>query len=65
MTDKKKQLIKLATEIFGDIRPCSSGVYPKGEFSEDSFTEDAGYLIFWFNDRVGSTHIVSTYDEQP
>lgn len=58
MTDKKEKLVKLATERFGTIFPCGQ------KELEDSFTEDAGYLIFWFNDRENSTHIVSEHDTE-
>ena len=57
--DTKKELIKLATEKYGSIKPCSAKLESANIWTESSFTDDAGYLIFWFNDQNESTHIVT------
>lgn len=59
MDTKKDQLVKLATEKYGSIKPCSAKLESTKIWSDSSFTEDAGYLIFWFNDQNESTHIVT------
>jgi hypothetical protein len=51
----KEKLVKLATEKFGDIQPCSATTE-----LDESFSEEEGMLIFWFNDVENSTHIVTS-----
>ena len=57
MSDNKEKLVKLATEKFGDIRPCGD----KKSLS-DCFTDDSGELVLWFNTLDNSTHIVSEHN---
>ena len=53
MDDKKKQLVKLATEKFGEILPVGTK-----DTLEECFTILEGELTFWFNDKNDSSHIL-------
>lgn len=53
MTVSKRLLVMAALKKFGIIYPCSGAA----DFS-GAFTQDFGYLLFWFNDANDSTHIV-------
>ena len=53
MSTTKRLLIMAALRKFGVIYPCSGAP----DFS-DAFTCEMGLLLFWFNDRNDSTHIV-------
>jgi len=53
MDARQKKMVKLATEKYGQI------VAIRGKSLEESFTEESGMLIFWFNDVKGSTHIIT------
>ena len=50
----KKKLIEKAVRLHNDIYPCST----KGRL-DDCFTVDEDTLIFWFNTKDNSTHILS------
>jgi hypothetical protein len=52
MSDQQIRLIDRAKAKFGTIYPCCG----KAEWDE-SFTQDNGQVIFWFNSKDHSTHI--------
>jgi hypothetical protein len=51
----KNTLMHLAIEMYGEIIPC-----PNKETFEKSFTIHEGKIIFWFNTKDGSTHVLSS-----
>ena len=53
MTIAKQLLVIQALKKYGTISPCSGADSFTG-----AFTQDLGYLLFWFNDTRDSTHIV-------
>ena len=47
-------LIRQAINRHGEIKPCClSGILI------DAFTTYAGKVLFWYNDKDGSTHVVT------
>lgn len=53
MNTTKRLLVMKALRKYGIITPCSDAADFAG-----AFTQEMGLLLFWFNDRRGSTHIV-------
>ena len=54
MSDIKLHLIKQAQDLYQEIHPC----FNKCEFS-DCFTTEGNMLIFWFNTKDASTHVLA------
>ncbi len=52
----KLQMIKIVQEIYQEIHPCSN----QSELNE-SFTTEENILVFWFNTKDESTHVVSMH----
>ncbi len=50
----KKRMIDKAVKIHRDIYPCSAT-----QSFNDCFTVEEDTLIFWFNTKDNSTHIMS------
>lgn len=54
MSEQEKRLIAKARERYGKIRP----ILRAGHFKKCHFTKFNGKLMFWFNDKNNSTHII-------
>lgn len=53
-TSKEKRLMKKATKAYHGIDVCGTAGSHK-----DNFTITDGQLTFWFNDKNGSTHMMT------
>ena len=50
--ERMNTLKKMAVDLYGEIEPVTRGSCTNG------FNEVNGMLLYWFNDKAGSTHIV-------
>lgn len=55
MNQNKQKLINSALDLYDEIYPCAD----KSELA-DCFTTEGHLLLFWFNTKDSSTHVMST-----
>ena len=53
MDNIKQAMLNEAIRKHGNIHACGSKAF------EDSFTQEGDMLIFWFNDNLGSTRVIT------
>lgn len=61
ITKKHRELVVKARKIFGKIKPMGGrlSVYDEGCFTMGFGKILGGKLLFWFEDKNGSSHIVA------
>lgn len=52
---EKQKLIERAKKHYGTIKPCG-----RNKSLNDCFTRYQKALVFWFNDDLGTTHVVKS-----
>jgi len=53
MEEIKQAMVNKAIKKYGDIKSCGSKTH------EECFTQEGNILIFWFNDKSGSTRVIT------